>query len=74
MEMNISETLIYSDFSIFFLGLAGSNKGERESKFTTVRQILRNMFTRNGVPKTIVTDKAPGFCEKSPVPWLRKIG
>ena len=43
-------------------------------KATTVRQILRTMFTRNGVPKTIVTDNALEFCNDSLVLWLRKIG
>ena len=33
----------------------------RDRKATTLRQILRRMFARNGVPKTIVTDKAPEF-------------
>ena len=41
---------------------------------TAVRQILRTIFARNGVPKTIVTDNAPEFCDESLVLWLRKIG
>ena len=40
----------------------------RDRKATTVRQILRTIFARNGVPKTIVTDNAPELS------WLRKIG
>ena len=45
----------------------------RDRKATTVRQILRMIFARNGVPKTIVTDNAPEFCDESLVLWLRKI-
>ena len=41
---------------------------------TAVRQILGTIFARNGVPKTIVTDSASGFCNESSVLWLRKIG
>ena len=46
----------------------------RDRKATTVRQILRTIFARNGVPKTIVTDNTPEFCDESLVSWLRKIG
>ena len=46
----------------------------RDRKATTVRQILRTIFARNGVLKTIVTDNAPEFCDESLVSWLRKIG
>ena len=37
----------------------------RDRKATTVRQILRTIFARNGVPKTIVTDNAPEFFDES---------
>ena len=37
----------------------------RDGKDTTLRQILRTIFARNGVPKTIVTDNAPEFCDES---------
>ena len=46
----------------------------RDRKVTTVRQILRTIFTSNGVTKTIVTDNAPEFCDESLVLRLRKIG
>ena len=46
----------------------------RDGKVTTLRQILRTIFARNGVLKTIVMDNAPEFCEESLVLWLRKIG
>ena len=46
----------------------------RDRKATTVRQILRTIFARNGVPKTIVTDNAPEFCDERLMSWLRKIG
>ena len=45
----------------------------RDRKATTVRQILRTILARNGVPKIIVTDDALEFCNKSLVLWLRKI-
>ena len=56
----------------FFLGLAGSKRWDR--KATSVRQILRTIFARNGVPKTIVMDNASQFCGESLVSCLRKIG
>ena len=46
----------------------------RDRKATTLRQILRTIFARNGVPKTIVTDNASELCNESLVSWLRKIG
>ena len=46
----------------------------RYRKATALRQIVRTIFARNGVPKTIVTDNAPEFCDESLVPCLRKIG
>ena len=46
----------------------------RDKKATTVRQILSTIFARNRVPKTIVTDNAPEFCDESLMSWLRKIG
>ena len=67
------------DIGLFFIlvesfsGWPGVIKA-RHRKATTVRQILRTIFARNGVPKTIVTDKAPEFCDESLVSWLREIG
>ena len=46
----------------------------RDRKATTVRQILRTIFARNGVPKTIVTNNTPEFYDENLVSWLRKIG
>ena len=46
----------------------------RDKKASTVRQILRTIFARNGVPKTIFTDDTPEFYDESLVSWLRKIG
>ena len=46
----------------------------RDRKATIVRQILRTIFARNEVPKTIVTNNAPEFCDESLLSWLRKIG
>ena len=46
----------------------------RDRKATTVRQILRTIFARNRVPKTIVTDNAPEFRDESLESGLRKIG
>ena len=46
----------------------------KDGKATTVRQILRTVFARNGVPKTIVMDNATEFCNESLVSWLKKIG
>ena len=45
----------------------------RDRKATTVRQILRRIFERNGIPNTIATDNALEFCEESLVSWLRRI-
>ena len=37
----------------------------RDRKATTVRQILRIIFAKNGLPKTFVMDNAPEFWDKS---------
>lgn len=44
-----------------------------DKKSITVKQVLRIIFTRNGVPKTLVTDNAPKFCDDFLCSWLRKI-
>ena len=46
----------------------------RNRKATIVRQISKTIFARYGVPKTILTDNTPEFCDESLVLWLRKIG
>ena len=43
----------------------------RDRKATTVRQIFRTIFARNGVPK--ITDNAQEFCDESLLTRLRKI-
>ena len=35
----------------------------RNKKVTTVIQIVRTIFTRNLVPKTIIMDNTPEFCD-----------
>ena len=44
------------------------------SGWLEIKQILRTIFARNGVSKTIVTYNAPEFCNENLVSWLRKIG
>ena len=44
----------------------------REAK--TVLQVLRVIFARNGVPKTLVSDNAAEFTDKRLLQWLEKIG
>ena len=72
--IHISEILVY----FFILAYSFSGWPEvikvKDRKPATVRQILRTIFTRNGVPKTIVTDNAPEFFDENLVLWLRKIG
>ena len=46
----------------------------KDRKPVTIQQLLREIFLRNGVPKTLVSDNAPEFCEKDLCSWLRKIG
>ena len=38
-------------------------------KAATIKQILRTIFSRNGVPKTLVSD-----CDKNLCSWLKHIG
>ena len=35
----------------------------RDRKAETIKQILRVIFSRNGVSKILVSDNAPKFCE-----------
>ena len=46
----------------------------KDRKPITIQQVLRVIFSRNGVPKTLVSDNAPEFCEKDLCSWLTKIG
>ena len=42
-------------------------------KTETIKQILQVLFSRNGVPETLVSDNAPEFCDGGLCTWLRKI-
>ena len=44
-----------------------------KSARTTVR-VLRSIFSRLGVPKTLVSDNAPEFCDGAMRSWLQRIG
>ena len=44
-----------------------------KSAKTTIR-ILRSIFSRLGVPKTLVSDNAPEFCDGEMQAWLQRIG
>ena len=35
-----------------------------ENNISTIKHILRVIFSRNRIPKTLVSDNAPGFCDK----------
>ena len=45
-----------------------------DKKFSTIKQILGILFSRNGVIKTLVSDNAPEFCDEDLNLWLEKIG
>ena len=45
-----------------------------DKKNFTTKHILRVIFSRNGIPKTLVSDNAPGFCDEDLNSWLEKIG
>ena len=45
-----------------------------DKKRSTIKQILRVIFSRNGIPKTLVSDNAPEFCDEDLNLWLAKIG
>jgi len=40
----------------------------------TVKHVLRTIFSRNGVPHTLVSDNAREFVDESLCTWLRRIG
>ena len=44
-----------------------------DEKTETIKQILRVIFSRNGVPKIFVSNNAPEFCEVGLCTELRKI-
>ena len=43
-------------------------------KGSTIKQILRVIFSRNGIPKTLVSDNAPEFGDEDLSLWLENIG
>ena len=45
-----------------------------DKKIYTIKQILRVIFSRNGIQKTLVSDNAPEFCDEDLNSWLEKIG
>ena len=45
-----------------------------EKKSSTIKQILRVIFSRNGIPKKLVSDNAPEVCDEDLNLWLEKIG
>ena len=45
-----------------------------DKKGSMIKQILRVIFYRNGIPKTPVSNKAPEFCDEDLSLWLEKIG
>ena len=45
-----------------------------DKKSSMIRQILRVIFSQNSIPKTLVSDNAPEFCDEDLSVWLEKIG
>ena len=45
-----------------------------DKKSSTIKQILWVIFSRNGIPKTLVFDNALEFCDEDLNLWLEKIG
>ena len=45
-----------------------------DKKSSTIKQIPRVIFSRNDIPKTLVSDNAPEFCDGDLNLWLEKIG
>ena len=43
-----------------------------DKKSSTIKQILRVIFSRNGMPKALVSDNAPKFCDEDLNLWLKK--
>ena len=39
-----------------------------------IKQILRVIFSKNGIPKILVSDNAPEFCDEDLNLWLEKKG
>ena len=47
---------------------------EPDKESSMIKQILRVIFSRNGIPKTLVSDNAPEFCDEDLNLWLERIG
>ena len=45
-----------------------------DKKSSTIKQILRVIFSRNGISKPLVSDNAPEFCDEGLNLWLEKKG
>ena len=45
-----------------------------DKKSSAIQQILRVIFSRNGIPKTLVSNNAPEFFDEDLNLWLEKIG
>ena len=45
-----------------------------DKKISTIKQILRVIFSRNGIPKILASNNAPEFCDEDLHLWLEKIG
>ena len=44
-----------------------------DKKISSIKQILRVIFSRNGIPKTLSSDNAPEFWDENLNLWLDKI-
>ena len=45
-----------------------------DKKSSTIKQILRVIFSINGIPKTPISDNTSEFCDEDVNLWLEKIG
>ena len=45
-----------------------------DKKSSTIKQILRVIFSTDGIQKALVFDNAPEFCDEELNLWLSKIG
>ena len=62
-----------------FLILVDSSSGWPEvirvpdKKSSTIKQIIRVIFSRNGIPETLLSYNTPEFCDEGLSLWLEKI-
>ena len=45
-----------------------------DKKSPTIKQILSVIFSRKCIPKPLVSDNAPEFCDEDLNLWLEKVG